>query len=119
LLRIGSLEYLRSLGDQFDELAAELHASAFGVLVPGQVPAQQTPLFLELVPSLSEEVFRDEPAKAIVIEPVHEELLLLDLRADFLDDRLVVGARTIGRASIDGNSLVNTEGLPESSSGFN
>jgi hypothetical protein len=30
------LEYL-SLGDQFDELATELHVSAFGVLVPGQV----------------------------------------------------------------------------------
>jgi hypothetical protein len=70
LLRIGPLEYLRRLGDQFDELAAEFHVRAFGVLVPGQVATQLAPLFLELVPSLSEEVFGDEPVKAIVVEPI-------------------------------------------------
>jgi len=37
LLRIGSLKYLRSLRDQFDELAADLHVGAFSVLMPGQV----------------------------------------------------------------------------------
>jgi len=71
LFRIGPLEYLGSLGDQFDELATELHIGAFGVLVPGQVAAQLAPLFLELVPSLAEEVFGDEPVKAIIVEPVH------------------------------------------------
>jgi len=60
LLRIGPLEYLRSLGDQFGELAAEFHISAFGVLVSGQVAAQLAPLFLE-------QVFGDEPVRAIVI----------------------------------------------------
>jgi hypothetical protein len=39
LLRIGPLEYLRSLRDQFDELAAEFPVSPFGVLVSGQVEA--------------------------------------------------------------------------------
>ena len=49
MFRIGLLEYLRRLGDQFDELAAEFHVSPFGVLVSGQVAAQLAPLFLELV----------------------------------------------------------------------
>ncbi len=68
--RISALEYLRSLGDEFDELAAELDVSTFGVLVLGQVAAQLVPLLLELVPSLSEEVFGDKPVKAIVVQPV-------------------------------------------------
>jgi hypothetical protein len=59
LLRIGPLEYLRSLGDQFDELATEFQVSAFGVLVPGEVATQLLPLFLESVEPLAEEVFRD------------------------------------------------------------
>lgn len=85
MLRIGPLEYLWSLGNQFDELAAELHVSAFGALVPAQVAAQPAPLFLELVPSLSEEVFGDEPVKAIVVvdqshEPVPEDSRLADHR---------------------------------------
>jgi hypothetical protein len=46
LLRIGALEYLRSLGDQVDELAAKLCVSAFGMLVFRQVAAQLARTFL-------------------------------------------------------------------------
>jgi hypothetical protein len=50
----------------FDELAAELQVRVFGVLVPGLVAAQLAPLFLELVLSMAEEAFQNEPVKAIV-----------------------------------------------------
>jgi hypothetical protein len=37
-------------------------------------------------------VLRDEPMKAVVVEPGHDDLVLLDFGADFLDDGLVVDA---------------------------
>ena len=92
MLRIGPLEYLGSLRDQFDELAAEFHVGAFGVLVSGQVAAQLPALLFEQVEPLPEEVLGNELVKAIVVEAVHQDLLLCDLRPDFLDDGLVVGA---------------------------
>ncbi|MDQ6885077.1 MAG: hypothetical protein M3077_12735 [Candidatus Dormibacteraeota bacterium] len=92
MFRIGPLEYLGSLGDQFDELAAELHVSAFGVLMAGQVAGQLAAILLQHVEPLPEEVFGDQPVKAIVVEAIHEELLLFDFGPDFFDDRLVVGA---------------------------
>ena len=33
-----------------------------------------------------------QPVQAIVVEPIHEDLLLFDFGPDFCDDRLVVGA---------------------------
>jgi hypothetical protein len=66
LLGIGPLEYLGSLGDQFDEPAAEFHVGAFSVLMSRQVAAQLPALFLEQLEALPEEVFRDVPVKAIV-----------------------------------------------------
>ncbi len=92
MLGIGPFEYLRSLRDEFDELAAELHVGAFSVLMPGQFAGQLAALLLEHVEPLTEEVFGDQPVKAIVIEPIHEDFLLFDFGPDFLDDRLVVGA---------------------------
>src|SRR5205823_9062063 len=92
LLGISPLEYLRSLGDEFDELAADLHVGAFSVLMAGQVAGQLAALLLQHVEPLPEEVFGDEPMKAIVVEAIHEDLLLLDLRPDFLNNGLVIGA---------------------------
>ena len=62
------------------------------MLVSGQVAAQLPALLFEQVEPLPEEVLGNELVKAIVVEAVHQDLLLSDLRPDFLDDGLVVGA---------------------------